>query len=370
MVDKVSRRPDEIYHVSVMPCYDKKLEASRQDFYDDVFKTRDVDCVVTTGELELMMKEIGWDLETRSLSPTQAVDGTKVSIPVKKNLPTKDLPEIRIPELLIHPGTSSGSYLHAILHHLIAISPVPLSLSIKAVRNAADYEEYVLRETPPAPDPTENGDALRTTTTGRVVFKGVKCYGFRNLQNVVRKVGRERGVRVGSGAAGRLGSSGGAGAGRGVRRLRAARKGQTAEDGASGVAEDEERKFDYVEVMACPGGCVNGGGQLRPPAVPALAPTTSGDVDAEGYKRDWDGEGVAQGVSAKWGDREWTKKVEEAYWRDTGRVGNDYKNFVADQLVDGIMEELGADDDAERIRLFRTEYRAVESDVIGLAVKW
>ena len=23
--------------------------------------------------------------------------------------------------------------------------------------------------------------------------------------------------------------------------------------------------YDYVEVMACPGGCLNGGGQLRPP---------------------------------------------------------------------------------------------------------
>jgi len=26
----------------------------------------------------------------------------------------------------------------------------------------------------------------------------------------------------------------------------------------------EEKGYDYVEVMACPGGCVNGGGQLRP----------------------------------------------------------------------------------------------------------
>ena len=45
-----------------MPCYDKKLEASRQDFYNDIFSTRDVDCVLTTGELELIMRERGWDL--------------------------------------------------------------------------------------------------------------------------------------------------------------------------------------------------------------------------------------------------------------------------------------------------------------------
>lgn len=33
-----------------MPCYDKKLEASREDFYSDIYRTRDVDCVLSTGE--------------------------------------------------------------------------------------------------------------------------------------------------------------------------------------------------------------------------------------------------------------------------------------------------------------------------------
>jgi len=32
-----------------MMCYDKKLEASREDFFSDVYRTRDVDCVITTG---------------------------------------------------------------------------------------------------------------------------------------------------------------------------------------------------------------------------------------------------------------------------------------------------------------------------------
>lgn len=41
--------PDKIYHVTVMPCYDKKLEASRPDFFSQEHQTRDVDCVVTTG---------------------------------------------------------------------------------------------------------------------------------------------------------------------------------------------------------------------------------------------------------------------------------------------------------------------------------
>lgn len=48
---KQGQTPDQIYHVTVMPCYDKKLEASRQDFYSDLYGTRDVDCVITTGNI-------------------------------------------------------------------------------------------------------------------------------------------------------------------------------------------------------------------------------------------------------------------------------------------------------------------------------
>lgn len=35
--------------MAVMPCFDKKLEASRNDFYNDLYRTRDVDCVITSG---------------------------------------------------------------------------------------------------------------------------------------------------------------------------------------------------------------------------------------------------------------------------------------------------------------------------------
>lgn len=50
--------PDKVYHVTVMPCYDKKLEASREDFYSDVYRTRDVDCVITTGALNQSNKSV------------------------------------------------------------------------------------------------------------------------------------------------------------------------------------------------------------------------------------------------------------------------------------------------------------------------
>lgn len=404
--------PNEIYHVSVMPCYDKKLEASRKDFYDDVYSTRDVDCVITTGELELMMREKGWDISlpvpgeldpvpSPSPSPTPPSPYTSpenISNPaiISPPLPTP------MPELLTHPGTSSGSYLHAIIAHLQATSPIPLVLSTKTVRNA-DYEEYALRK---RVDPGmsevngvhvngngvngvrhirgNNGVEYRPTRDqehlGEIVFKGAKCYGFRNLQNVVRKVGRERGVRTTSGAAGKLGGprASGAGVGVGARRLR---------KGGGGVTEkeqEEERGYDYVEVMACPGGCVNGGGQLKP----VLHSNGTGTgVDEEGYTRDWEGNGVAIGdevnvlQNAKWGDREWTKKVEEMYWRDRDDISH---HLDADVLMERVWDELVCRDEGmevdgdgdgdkreERRRLFfRTQYRAVESEVVGLAVVW
>jgi iron only hydrogenase large subunit-like protein len=40
-----------------MPCYDKKLESSREDFYNDILKTRDVDCVLSSGEILDIIKE-------------------------------------------------------------------------------------------------------------------------------------------------------------------------------------------------------------------------------------------------------------------------------------------------------------------------
>ena len=259
-----------------MPCYDKKLEASRKDFYDDVYSTRDVDCVITTGELELLMREKGWDL---ALPVAGELDGARRGG--------------YIPELLQPAGSSSGSYLQSIIEHIQGTSEMALKLSVKTIRNA-DYEEHTLTE----------------EESGRVVFKGAKCYGFRNLQNIVRKVGKERGVRTGSGAAGRL----------------AGRMG-----GRRGATD----KYEYVEMMACPGGGVNGGGQVKRP---------------EEYERS--GVSVDGMPSGRWGDKEWTTRVEDAYWRGAGTGPVD--------VVDVVLEA-GS---------LRTEYRAVESDVIGLAVQW
>ncbi|KAK0461096.1 iron hydrogenase [Desarmillaria tabescens] len=323
MGSKRGKLPHKIYHVSVMPCYDKKLEASRSDFYNEVYATRDVDCVITTGELELMMREKGWDL-------SKSVPG-ELDVPVSPAPDPKNVSEDTFPELINHPGSSSGSYLQAIISHVVKTSEMPLVLSVRQMRNS-DYEEYILR--------TEVADGV-----GQVVFKGAK-------------VGKEKGVRVGTGAAGRLA---------GVAASRRIKRGA----GNNGV---KERPYDYVEVMACPGGCVNGGGQLKAPS------TIMKDIDDEGYTRNWSDAGVEM-QNPRWGNKEWTRKVEEVYWEESPppEVTNGALEWapvetrcigpvvsVYDELITRILSEAN---DVGR-NSFRTQYRAVENEVVGLAVKW
>ena len=285
--------PDEVYHVTVMPCYDKKLEASRSDFYNEQYATRDVDCVLTTGELLLLAQEHGIDL-------TLPVPNEDIS-----PSPTSTSATPILPVLLSHPGSSSGSYLHSLMLAVARTYPNPLTQESKTIRSA-DYVEHTLRD----------------TSTGSPVFRGATCYGFRNLQNVVRRVGRATGVQVGRGAAGRL--AGG---------LRNNKSG----DGTT---------YDYIEVMACPGGCVGGGGQLRAPER-KTASSSGANQDAEGFVRDWAADGVVrppddasngpssrsqEGLNntsghttgtaatselereAPWSSRAWTREVERAYW--------------------------------------------------------
>lgn len=52
-----NKTADKCYHVAIMPCYDKKLEASRQDFIDAEFEARDVDLVLTASEVQVMLEE-------------------------------------------------------------------------------------------------------------------------------------------------------------------------------------------------------------------------------------------------------------------------------------------------------------------------
>ena len=52
-----------------MPCADKKLEASREDFFDLKYNTREVDCVLTSMEIAKIIQEKNIDFLTVPFSP-------------------------------------------------------------------------------------------------------------------------------------------------------------------------------------------------------------------------------------------------------------------------------------------------------------
>ncbi|WVF73120.1 cytosolic Fe-S cluster assembly factor NAR1 [Kwoniella sp. CBS 6097] len=421
---KTHHRPDEIYHVTAMPCYDKKLEASRSDFYSSLYSTRDVDCVLTTGELDLLLQELGFD-------PYQPVP--EESTPSYSS--TEDSP---FPELLTHEGSSSGSYLATIIREIQLAHSNPTRITTREIRGSTDNTEFLIHD----------------TVTGEVIFKGAKVYGFRNLQNLVRKVGKETGI-------GRAGRSG-AGAGKlslAVAARRRKAKAATASatgtgastPGTGGVSDaeslaslslgnGEDKKLDFVEVMACPGGCVNGGGQMKPVTPQSANLTTAEEdtkmeVDEEGYPRPLPDDGTASPSAAvdatstakdgslikseaeegmRWSTKEWVAKVEDIYWtglptpppsppleasnldkanypkhpsnarhnRDengNGHVvngGAEARAQAADQLAEEIVRDVCGDDGDKRWEFLRTRFRKVESDILSQggitheAVKW
>ncbi len=60
----------DIYHVTVMPCFDKKLEAARQEFQIESNGriVKDVDCVLATTEIEKLLTDNLGDDELESVA--------------------------------------------------------------------------------------------------------------------------------------------------------------------------------------------------------------------------------------------------------------------------------------------------------------
>ncbi|KAL1673751.1 iron hydrogenase [Schizophyllum commune] len=445
--ERCGAHPDDIYHLAVMPCYDKKLEASRQDFvaahpHESV---REVDCVITAGEFEGMLRSRGWDpavavpdedaplvaepalleedrhliQEKRPPPKTCSKSSASCSCSKKATPPSEEqanghssaveepvshehdhdhshshgddhnhshgdhhdhdhppsavnLPKFEhlFPELLTHPGTSSGSYLHAIVAHIMQENPSGVQLELRKGRND-DFVEYIIRR------PAE------ASTLGEVLFKGAKCYGFRNLQNLVRKVGKpskparrvvgRRAVTKANGDApaangdAQTHGDGNAEGGKlSIREVVARRR--AAKNGGVAAPDDGERDrpYDYVEVMACPGGCVNGGGQIKPTRAPLPSEANAGDAGLNG-----DGQDARE---ARWGDKEWTRKVEELYWveapeaRDVAVREGEVGLKRADAIADEVLATLAP---AEMERMLRTQYHAVEQDPnSGFTAQW
>jgi iron only hydrogenase large subunit-like protein len=290
--------PSQIWHLAIMPCFDKKLEASREELTDrwwahdrdidtSTSPVRDVDCVITSRELLTLSNDLGINLQSLPLIP----------IPKEYRIP---FPNAAISRFLFpkprrrkhshhDPAQSttagtSGGYLHHILATQQSLHPGS-TIHIQRGRNA-DVVEYTL-----------------LSSTQEPLLKCARFYGFRNIQNLVRKLKPARGSRM-PGAVSAM--RGGTGSGR---------------NGAAGGGCE----YAYVEVMACPGGCTNGGGQIRVEEATALQDALRGGEKKNDIGMDDSG-------SATTSQREWLRRVDSAYFSASSDSdpGNDEEEGEAD----------------------------------------
>ncbi|CUM67105.1 uncharacterized protein PRCAT00004794001 [Priceomyces carsonii] len=222
----------EIYHLSIMPCFDKKLESARPEQEDP--ETADVDCVLTAKELVTLLEQ-HQDRYLLFPSNFQSILNSSESI---SNLYRKaSVPNWPFSELswTNDSGSASGGYgfnylimtkIHLTLKYPDIYQEANFSLNTVAGRNTDVYE-------------------IRLMHDGKTVASSAVVNGFRNIQNLVRKLKPSNSTVVKSNP---------------LASRRRARMGAS----LSSQELADPSKCDYVEIMACPNGCINGGGQISP----------------------------------------------------------------------------------------------------------
>ncbi|CAG8555614.1 10980_t:CDS:2 [Cetraspora pellucida] len=257
LASKLGVEPNNIYHVGIMMCYDKKLEASRSDFFNEGCQTRDVDCVLTTGEVVKMFEEQNFNIDE------------SLEVPIDSFVKAS-----QEGQLLRSPGSASGGFLEFILEYsareLFGITGIDVEkeqgVTIKTGRNK-DFKEISLE------------------VDGKPLLKFASAYGFRNIQNLVRKI--------------KSGNS----------------------------------PYHYIEVMACPSGCINGGGQLKPSETIPI--------------------------------KDWISKVNNMY------LSVDSLSPEKNEAVLNLYSEwLGGKDNPKCKKMLHTQYHAVKAITNPLTVKW
>lgn len=155
-----------VVHVTVMPCYDKKLEAARKN--DDDFEDCEVDCVLATSELLVLLSDCDFS-----------------TFPETKDKITENSLSDKIIGHKLNSFPFSGGYIQNIIDFY------------------APHTQEVIR----------NKDEI-TLKTERGEIRLLYAYGFQNISKITRKL------------------------------------------------QYVNEKVDFVEIMACTSGCLNGGGQI------------------------------------------------------------------------------------------------------------
>jgi iron only hydrogenase large subunit-like protein len=177
---------------------------------------------------------------------------------------------------------------------------------------------------------------------GQPILKAARYYGFRNIQNLVRKLKPARVSRL-PGA-------------KPAARPAAGRRQPISRNAVSTGSSGSD--YAYVEVMACPGGCTNGGGQIRvEDAREILGPSHGEALDASMKPSPHE-------------QRAWLARVDEAYFSMDSESESELEtqsqlSSLADKEAK-IHERLRSWSEYMNIplsKLVYTTYRKVESDV-------
>ncbi|KAF5206547.1 Cytosolic fe-s cluster assembly factor narfl [Thalictrum thalictroides] len=265
LCQKMDLKLNDVYHVTIMPCYDKKLEAARDDFVFSMSSQREnakevadlsfseVDSVLTTGEVLDLIRLKSVDFKALEESPLD-----------------KMLTNVNEDGHLFGVSGSSGGYAETIFRHAaktIFGRPIEGPLNFRTMRNS-DFREVILE------------------VEGKTVLKFALCYGFRNLQGIVRKI------------------------------------------------KDGKCDYHFLEVMACPSGCLNGGGQIKP----------------------------KEGQSAK----ALLQSVERVYMEDV-LVADPFENPLVKSLYDEWLERPGSEISKKHTH---TEYHPMVKSVASELLNW
>ncbi|MCJ1373202.1 Cytosolic Fe-S cluster assembly factor nar1 [Loxospora ochrophaea] len=354
--------PSQIWHLAIMPCFDKKLEASREELTDIYWRptsstldppTRDVDCVITARELLMLADTRGISFPSLPRKSLSSASYPPFPDPILSTFIFPRNPSRYRPRRVKSPtpaAGSSGGYLYYILRTYQAQHPGS-TITITRGRNA-DVTEYTLLSASPESKP---------------LFRAARYYGFRNIQNLVRRLKPTRmKTRFPGGAV----------------------KKPSRPQGASSPAirdseRDKQTDFAYVEVMACPGGCTNGGGQIKVDDLGASF------LQRQGRHLPTEEEDSLGAMTQK----EWLQCVDEAYYSGSESShsneqsndddddddemedvpsssrpaadddDDDVINGISPKYIHSVLSHWSAVTDIPLEKLLYTTYRAVESDV-------
>ena len=263
--------------------------------------------MITARELLTLATDRGIRLNNLPLRPIPAADRASFSDEVTEPFL---FPPPRKRQRQIKEAGTSGGYLSHVLASQQEMYPGS-QMTTSRGRNA-DVVEYTL-----------------TSATGQPLFNAAQYYGFRNIQNLVRKLKPAKSSKL-PGAAGRR------------------------------MAEKSGIDFQYVEVMACPGGCTNGGGQIKVEDVQSLA---QDQVERQLPQTQKEWQGLVDEAYYSAGSIEDSEERDEMDMDATEKTATDVLNGINVGEVRHLLQHWADVVGVPLQKLVYTTYRAVESDI-------